>query len=216
MGSQRVRHIWATFTFTFKLSILLTLFWFLQVFHVLFLFQDWILGFHLYLVFLFPCCSVTKTCPSLCGPMDCIMSGSSVLSSLLQQHNLKTSILWLSTFFMIQLSCLYMTTGKTTALTMQTFVSKVTSLLYNILSRFVIAFLPRSKCLLISWLQSSSTVILESPQINFSLIPLFLLLWAMIEGGKVEAIKNVFTQILKDDAVKLLHSICQQIWKTQQ
>ena len=159
MGSQRVRHIWATFTFTFKLSILLTLFWFLQVFHVLFLFQDWILGFHLYLVFLFPCCSVTKTCPTLCGPMDCIMSGSSVLSSLLQQHNLKTSILWLSTFFMIQLSHPYKTTERNIALTIVWWQSDI--LLFNSPSRFVTAFLPRSKRLLNSWLQSPSTVILE-------------------------------------------------------
>ena len=149
----------------FKLTILLTLFWFLQVFHVCFLFQDSILGFHLYLVFLFLCCCwVTKLCLTLCNPMDCITSGSTVLSSLLQQHNLKTSILWLPTFFMIQLSWLYMTIGKTTALTMQTFVSNVISLLFNILSRFVIAFHPRSKCLLISWLQSPSAVIFRAQE----------------------------------------------------
>ena len=67
---------------------------------------------------------------------------------------------------MVQLSHLYMATGKTIALTIQTFVSKVTSLLFNMLSRLVIAFLPRSKCLLISWLQSLSTVILESKKIK--------------------------------------------------
>ena len=72
------------------------------------------------------------------------------LKSLLQHHSLKASILWCSTFFMVQLSHLYMTTGKTTAVTIQIFVGKVKSLLFNTLSRFVIAFLPRSKCLLIS------------------------------------------------------------------
>ena len=70
-------------------------------------------------------------------------------------------MLWRSAFFMVQLSHPYMTTGKTTALTTQTFVSKVMSGLFNMLSRFVIAFLPRSKRLLISWLQSPSAVILE-------------------------------------------------------
>ena len=71
------------------------------------------------------------------------------LQSLLQQHNLKASILWHSAFFMVQLSYPYMTTGKTIALTIQTFVSRLMSLLFNILSRFIMAFFPRSKCLLI-------------------------------------------------------------------
>ena len=83
------------------------------------------------------------------------------LKSLLQHCNLKASILRHSTFFIIQLTHSYMTTGKTIALTRCTFVGKVMSLLFNMLSRFVIAFLPRSKRLLISWLQSPSTVILE-------------------------------------------------------
>ena len=83
------------------------------------------------------------------------------LKSLLQHHIWKASVLQRSTFFMVQLSQPYMTTGKTTALTIQSFVDKVMSLLFNILSRFVIPFLPRSKCILISWLQSLSTVILE-------------------------------------------------------
>ena len=76
------------------------------------------------------------------------------LKSLLQHHNLKESILWHSAFFMVQRSYPYMTSGKTIALTVLTFVSKVISLLFNMLSRFFIAFLPRSKHLLISWLQS--------------------------------------------------------------
>ena len=83
------------------------------------------------------------------------------LKSLLQHHSSKTSILWCSAFFTVQVSRAYMTTGKTVALTRQTFTDKVISLLFNILSRLVITFLPRSKCLLISWLQSPSAVILE-------------------------------------------------------
>ena len=83
------------------------------------------------------------------------------LKSLLQQHSSKASILQCSAFFMVQFSHPYMTTGKTIALTRQTFVGRVMSLLFNMLSRVVIAFLPRSKCLLISWLQSQSEVFLE-------------------------------------------------------
>ena len=86
------------------------------------------------------------------------------LKSLLQQHRSKTSILWLSAFYTVLLSHPYMTTGKTRALIRQTFVGKVISLIFNMLSRLVIAFLPKSKCLLISWLQSPSAVILEPPQ----------------------------------------------------
>ena len=83
------------------------------------------------------------------------------LKGLLQHHSSKASILQCSVFFIVQLSHLYMTTGKTTTLTRQTFVGKVISLLFNMLLRFVIAFLPWSKHLLISWLQSLSTVILD-------------------------------------------------------
>ena len=83
------------------------------------------------------------------------------LKSLLQHHSSKASILWCSAFFIVQLSDPYKTTGKTIALTRQTFVGKVMSLLFNMLSRLVIAFLPSSKPLLISWLQSPSAVILE-------------------------------------------------------
>ena len=88
------------------------------------------------------------------------------LKSLLQHHSSKASILWRSAFFRIQISHPYMTTGKTIALTRRTFVGKVMSLLSNILSRLIITFLPRSKCLLISWLQSPSAVILEPPKIK--------------------------------------------------
>ena len=89
------------------------------------------------------------------------------LKSLLQHHSSKASILQHSAFFILQLSHPYMTTGKTKALTRWTFVGKVMSLLSNKLSRLVIAFLPRSKCLLITGLQSPSAVILEPPKIKF-------------------------------------------------
>ena len=97
----------------------------------------------------------------------------------LQYHSSKASILRRSNFFMVQLSHPYMTTGKTTALTRATFVGKVMSLLFNMLSRLVIAVLPRSKHLLISWLQSPSAVILEPPRRSLSLFPLFPHLFAM-------------------------------------
>ena len=92
------------------------------------------------------------------------------LKSLLQHHSSKASILWCSTFFIVQLSHSYMTTGKTTALTRWTFFGKVMSLPFHMLSRLVITFLPRSKCLLISWLQSPPAVILELHQFAVTLI----------------------------------------------
>ena len=92
-----------------------------------------------------------------------LLTVQGTLKSLLQYHNLKASILWCSASFVVHLSHPYMINGKTIALTVQIFVGKVMSLLFNALSRFVIAFLPRSKRLLISWLQSPSAVIL-SPQ----------------------------------------------------
>ena len=88
------------------------------------------------------------------------------LKSPLQHHGSKGSILWHSAFFILQLSHPYITTGKTIALPRQTFLDKVMSLLFNMLSRFVTAFLPGSKRLLISWLQSPSAVILEPPKIK--------------------------------------------------
>ena len=88
------------------------------------------------------------------------------LKSLLQHHRLKASILWHSAFFIVQLSHPYMTTGKPIALIRWTFVSKIMSLLFNMLSRLVITFLPRNKHLLISWLQSPSTGILEPKKIK--------------------------------------------------
>ena len=90
-----------------------------------------------------------------------LLAVQGTLKSLLQHHSSKASILWHSDFFIVQLSHPYMTNGKTIALTRWTFVDKVMSLLFNMLSRLVITFLPRSKHLLISWLQSPSAVILE-------------------------------------------------------
>ena len=95
-----------------------------------------------------------------------LLAVQGTLKSLLQHHSSKASILRCSAFFIVQLSHPYMATGKTIALTRWTFVGKVMSLLFNMLSRLVIAFLPRSKCLLISWLQSPSAVILEPPKIQ--------------------------------------------------
>ena len=95
-----------------------------------------------------------------------LLAVQGTLKSLLQHHSLKASIVRCSAFFTVQLSHPYMTTGKTIALTRWTFVGKVMSLFLNILSRLVITFLPRSKCLLISWLQSPSAVILEPRKIK--------------------------------------------------
>ena len=95
-----------------------------------------------------------------------LLAVEGTLKSLLQHHSSKASILWHSAFFIVQLSHPYMTTGKTIAFTRRTFVGKVMSLLFNMLSRLVITFFPRSKCLLISWLQSPSAVILEPRKIK--------------------------------------------------
>ena len=95
-----------------------------------------------------------------------LLAVQGTFKSLLQYHSSKASILRCSAFFIVQLSDPYMTTGKTIALTRWTFVGKVMSLLFNLLSRLVITFLPRSKHLSISWLQSPSAVILEPPKIK--------------------------------------------------
>ena len=95
-----------------------------------------------------------------------LLAVQATLKSLLQHHSSEALIFWSSAFFTVELSHLYMTTGKTIAWTRWTFVGKVMSLLFNTLSRFVIDFLPRSKYLLISWLQSPSAVILEPKKIN--------------------------------------------------
>ena len=95
-----------------------------------------------------------------------LLAVQGTLKSLLQHHSSKASILRCSAFFIVQLSHPYMTTAKTIALTRWTFVGKLMSLLFNMMSRLVIVFLPRSKRLLISWLQSPSAVILEPPKIK--------------------------------------------------
>ena len=95
-----------------------------------------------------------------------LLAVQGTLKSLRQHHRSKASILWCSAFFIVQLSHPYVTTGKTITLTRWTFVGKLISLLFNMRSRLVIAFLPRSKCLLISWLQSPSAVILEPQKIK--------------------------------------------------
>ena len=97
-----------------------------------------------------------------------LLAVQGTLKSILQHHSSKTSILRRSAFFTVQLSHPYMTIGKTIALTKRTFVGKVMSLLFNILSRLVITFLPRSKCLLISWLRSPSAVINKQKYFNLN------------------------------------------------
>ena len=99
-----------------------------------------------------------------------LLAVQGTFKSLLQHHSSTASILQHSAFITVQLSHLYMTTGKTIALTRRTLVGKVMSLLFNMLSRLVITFLPRSKSLLISWLQSPSAVILEPPKIRFDTV----------------------------------------------
>ena len=106
-----------------------------------------------------------------------LLAVQGTLKNLLQHHSSKASILWRSAFFTVQLSHPYMTTGKTIALSRRTFVGKVMSLLYDKLSRLVITFLQRSKCLLISWLQSPSSVILEPQKIKSDTVS-HLLLWS--------------------------------------
>ena len=102
-----------------------------------------------------------------------LLAVQGTLKSLLQHHSSKASILLLSTFFIVLISHPYMTTGKTIALTRQSFVDKVMSLLFNMLSSWVITSFPRSKPLLISWLQSTSAVILESRKIKSAIWHLF-------------------------------------------
>uniref|UniRef100_A0AC11DA68 Uncharacterized protein n=2 Tax=Ovis aries TaxID=9940 RepID=A0AC11DA68_SHEEP len=116
----------------------------------------------------------SKDIPGLIFRMDRLdlLAVQGTLKSLLQHHSSKASMLWRSAFFTVQLSHPYMTTGKTIALTRWTLVSKVMSLLLNILSRLVITFLPRSKRLLISWLQSPSAVVLEPKTIKSDTVSL--------------------------------------------
>ena len=108
-----------------------------------------------------------------------LLAFQGMLNSLLQHHSSKAAILQHSGFFTVQLLYPYITTGKTIALTRRTFVGRVISLLFNILSRLVITFLPRSKCLLISWLQPPSAVILEPQKYSLAQFPLFPHVFAM-------------------------------------
>ena len=107
-----------------------------------------------------------------------LLAVQGALKGFLQHHSSKASIVWHLAFFMVQLSHPYMTRGKIIAVTIQTFAGKVMSLLFNKLSRFVIAFLPRSRCLLISWLQSPYAVIWEPKKVNsvtvFTFCPIYL------------------------------------------
>ena len=127
-----------------------------------------------------------------------LLAVQGTLKSLLQHHSSKASILQCSAFFIVQLSYPYMTSGKTIALTRWTFVGKAMSLLSNIQSRLVIAFLPRSKHLLISWLQSPSAVILEPPKIKLPLFPLFPHLFVMKWWDQMPWVRItwVFSQVM--------------------
>ena len=107
-----------------------------------------------------------------------LLAVQGTLKSLIQHHHSKALILQCSVFFMVQHLHPYMITGKTIALTRRSFISKVMSLLFNMLSRLVITFLPRSKCLLISWLWSSSAVILEHKKIKSVTVSTFYLPWS--------------------------------------
>jgi len=106
-----------------------------------------------------------------------LLAVQGTLKSLLQHHGSQGSILQSSAFFMVQLSHPYVTIGKTMALTMQTFVYKIMSVLFNMLPRFAIAFLPRNKRLLISWLQSPSAVFLEPKRIKSVIVSPFAMKW---------------------------------------
>ena len=117
-----------------------------------------------------------------------LLAVQGTFKSLLQHHSSKASILLHSAFFIVQLSHPYMTTGKTIALTWWTFVGKVMSLLFNMLSRLVITFLPRSKRLLISWLQSPSAVILEPQKIVWHCVHCFPIYLPRIDGTRCHAL----------------------------
>src|SRR5574340_797954 len=127
-----------------------------------------------------------------------LLAVQGTLKSILQHHSSKAPILQCSAFFTVQLSLLYMTTGKTIALTRWTFVVKVMSLLFNMLSRLVIAFLPRSKCLLISWLQSPSVItISEKAMAPHSSTLAWKILW-MEEPGRLQPMGSLSRTQLSD------------------
>ena len=123
-----------------------------------------------------------------------LLAVQGTLRSLLQHHSSKASVLWHSAFFIVQLSHPHMTTGKTIPLIRWTFVGKVMSLLFNMLSRLVITFLPRSKSLLISWLQSPSAVILEPKKIKAATVStVSLSICHELSFLNVELLANFFT-----------------------
>ena len=136
-----------------------------------------------------------STLLSRSGWLD-LLAVQGILKSLLQHHRSKASILWRSAFFTVQLSHPYMTTGKTIARTRWTFVDKVMSLLFNMLSRLVITFLPRSKSLLISWLQSPSAVILEPQKIK---------VWQKIKSDTISTVSpSISHEVMGPDAMILV------------
>ena len=141
-----------------------------------------------------------------------LLAVQGTLKNLLQHHSSKASFLWCSAFVIVQHSHPYMTTGKTIALTRQTYVSKVMSLLFNMLSRFVIAFLSRSKHLLISWLQSPSAVTLEPPKIKSVTVSivfhLFVMKWQIPDWYSWR--EKAFFKI---SYYKIHTKILQNIWK---
>ena len=149
-----------------------------------------------------------------------LLAVQGTLKSLLQHYSSKASVLRCSAFFIVQLSHPYMTTGKTIALTRRTFVGRGTSLLFNMLSRLVIAFIPRSKRLLILWLQSPSAVILEPN--SLSLFPLFphlfaikwwdRMLWSWF--SECWALRQLFHSLFHWSGVDS-HSLLQRIFPTQ-
>ena len=131
-----------------------------------------------------------------------LLAVQGTLKSLLQHWDSKASILWCSSLFMVQLSHLYMTTGEIIALTRWAFVGKVMSLLFNMLYRLVIAFLPRSKCLLISWMQSLSAVILEPKKLKSVAVSIF---FPLIYLPKVMGLDAMIVVPLSD--IKPIHKL---------
>ena len=134
-----------------------------------------------------------------------LLAVQGTLENLLQHHSSKASILWCSAFFIVQLAYSYMTTGKTTALTRWIFVGKVMSLLFNMLSRLVIAFLPRSKHLLISWLQSPSAVILEPPKIKSDTVSSFPIYSPWSDGSRCRDLRFLNVELKANFFTLLFH-----------
>ena len=134
------------------------------------------------------------------------------LKSLLQHHSSKASVILCSAFFTVQLSHPYMTTGKTIALTRWTFVGKVLSLLFNMLSRLVIAFLPRSKRLLISWLQSPSAVILEPQKIKSHCSHCFPIYLPWSDGTRCHDLRFFECWVLSQLFTRLFHFHQEALW----